>query len=97
MVNTTLAYTTGPGAAAGPRRDPADEDTASPEYRQNATYALRFELAPGVEVVAETHGGEDVPLWAVGPRAHYFGGTIDQPFIFHVLARALELDQDPAD
>lgn len=38
---------------------------------------------------SETHGGEDIPLYATGPRAHLVGGVIEQNVIFHLMAEAL--------
>jgi alkaline phosphatase len=38
---------------------------------------------------SETHAGEDVPLYATGPRAHLVGGVIEQNVIFHLMAEAL--------
>ena len=38
---------------------------------------------------SETHSGVDVALWATGPWAHLFGGTMDQEMIFHVMNHAV--------
>ena len=38
---------------------------------------------------SETHAGEDVALYATGPRAHLVGGVIEQNVIFHLIAEAL--------
>ena len=37
----------------------------------------------------ETHGGEDVALYAIGPQAQLFTGTLEQHWIFHALKYAL--------
>lgn len=55
-------------------------DTAHPEYRQEA----------GVPMAMETHGGEDVPIYARGPGAHLFRGTREQNYIYHAMIRALD-------
>ncbi|MDQ8181343.1 alkaline phosphatase [Pelagicoccus sp. SDUM812005] len=34
---------------------------------------------------SETHGGEDVGVWASGPYAHLLGGTIEQHVLFHLM------------
>ena len=39
----------------------------------------------------ETHGGEDVPIYASGPQAHLFRGTMEQNAIYHVMRKALGL------
>ena len=40
----------------------------------------------GIPVVDETHGGEDVAIYAVGPMAHMFHGVHEQNYIAHVMA-----------
>lgn len=81
---TTLGYANGPGYMGGSqRRDLSQIDTEAHHYLQEATIPLR----------AETHGGEDVPLYADGPMAHLFHGVLEQNVIFHVMAEALGLSQ----
>ena len=38
---------------------------------------------------SEAHGGEDVALFADGPRANLVGGVIEQNVVFHIIAEAL--------
>ncbi|RJP35908.1 MAG: alkaline phosphatase [Phycisphaerales bacterium] len=106
----TLAYANGPGYSGasasqpeGPkvfphfpvgfkpaekgRPDLSDVDTCDPNHLQEC----------GVPLQSETHGGEDVPLYAGGPAAHLFHGVIEQNVIYHVMAFALRLDAEPAD
>ena len=79
---TTLGYANGPGSVAGSgRRDLNSVDTEAHHYVQEAAVPLRW----------ETHGGEDVPLYADGPMAHLFHGVLEQNVIFHVMADALGL------
>lgn len=47
-----------------------------------------FRFPATVPLDSETHGGEDVGLWAVGPWAHLFQGVIEQNVIPHVMAYA---------
>jgi alkaline phosphatase len=77
---TTLGYANGPGASekVEPRADLTNVDTTAPDYRQQAL----------VPMLGETHGGEDVPIYASGPWAHLFQGVVDQQYIFHVMNRA---------
>ncbi|MFM9863498.1 MAG: alkaline phosphatase [Micropepsaceae bacterium] len=77
---TTLGYANGPGAGkdGAPREDLTGVDTKAPDYRQQA-------LVPSG---SETHGGEDVPIYASGPSAHLFQGVVDQHYIFHVMNHA---------
>jgi len=77
---TTLGYWNGPGAAPGER--PRPTGTAAPDYRQQAAVPLR----------SETHGGEDVALYAAGPWAHLAGGVLEQNVIYHIMAYAAGLD-----
>lgn len=93
---TTLGYANGPGSvfpalpegateaeAAGPRPDLSEVDTASPDFLQQATVPLG----------SETHAGDDVAVYAWGPKAHLIGGTIEQNVIYHVMANALGWDK----
>jgi alkaline phosphatase len=99
---TTLSYANGPGYTGatpeqreGPKRFPhlptgyrgitrgrpdlTQVDTASPEYLQEATVPARN----------ETHGGEDVPIYAGGPGAELFRGVQEQSYVFHAIVEAL--------
>jgi len=83
---TTLGYANGPGAvfagegpAARERPDLSDVDTTDPSFRAQAL----------VPMPAETHGGEDVPVYAWGPGSEVIAGTIEQNVIFHAMAHAL--------
>jgi alkaline phosphatase len=90
---TTLSYANGPGALAvrdaanedRPRRDLSEVDTAKPEYLQQALIPLSHEM----------HGGEDVPIYAVGPWAQLFQRTVEQNYIYHVM-RYAALEQPKA-
>jgi alkaline phosphatase len=42
----------------------------------------------------ETHGGEDVALFAVGPWAHLVNGVIEQNEIFHIIDYAMGLTKN---
>jgi alkaline phosphatase len=74
---TTLGYANGPGAdpEGKPRENLSNIDTTAPDFKQQALVPAR----------AETHGGEDVPIYASGPWAHLFQGVVDQQYIFHVM------------
>jgi len=47
-----------------------------------------FQFPATVPRDSETHGGEDVGIWAVGPWAHLFQGTVEQHVIPHIMAYA---------
>jgi alkaline phosphatase len=76
---TTLGYANGPGAAEGPRADLTGVDTTDPDFRQQSL----------VPMGSETHGGEDVAIYARGPRAYLIQGTLEQNAVYWVMARAL--------
>jgi len=63
------------------RPDLQNVDTASPNYMQEATVPLG----------QETHGGEDVAIYADGPQAHLVHGTLEQNVIAHIIMEALQL------
>jgi len=66
------------GIRAG-RPDLSDVDTQDPSYLQEATAPMR----------SETHGGEDVAIYAGGPGAALFRGVREQNYIYHAIAEAL--------
>lgn len=98
---TTLSYANGPGVYSdGKRKEFSDTmervvevedshrghrpnlsnvDTTKPGYMQEAIVPLS----------SETHGGEDVPIYASGPQAYLFRGALEQHVIYHVMAEAL--------
>ena len=39
---------------------------------------------------SETHAPEDVAIYAEGPWAHLFDGTVEQNYIYHVMRHAFE-------
>ncbi|MBL8908410.1 MAG: alkaline phosphatase [Rhizobiales bacterium] len=92
---TTLAYANGPGAVfkplaegqtspepAGIRPDPSATDTTDINYLQQAI----------VPLASETHAGDDVAVYAWGPQAHLMQGTVEQNYIYHVIAHAMGLN-----
>jgi alkaline phosphatase len=66
-------------AGAALRPDLASVDTTLPNYLQEAT----------VPMGSETHAGEDVAIYANGPHAYLFSGTMEQNSIYHVMTDAL--------
>jgi alkaline phosphatase len=75
---TTLGYANGPGYRAGTRPDLTSVDTTNLAFLQEATVPLG----------SETHAGEDVPVYATGPKAYLVRGTMEQNWIFHVMREA---------
>ncbi len=72
---TTLGYANGPGAVSGERPLP-----------QTGIAARQQSLVP---TGAETHGGEDVALFATGPGAERARGVIEQNVIYSIIRKAL--------
>lgn len=90
---TTLGYANGPGAvSAGARAgvqqrpDLRNVDTTAQSFRQQSLVPFPYPERGG-----ETHGGEDVPLYAWGPGDDNFAGTLEQNVIFHLMSRTLGL------
>lgn len=78
---TTLGYANGPGARGAERPVLTNEQVLNPDYKQEAS----------IPMTSETHGGEDVAIFAVGPNAHLIRGSMEQNWIFYVMADALRL------
>lgn len=98
---TTLSYANGPGAlessntqpagtkhfphfakqfdqAAVARPDLTNVDTTAPEYMQESA----------IPMSSETHGGEDVPVYARGPGSEQVHGVIEQNQIYFIMKGA---------
>ena len=77
---TTLQYANGPGRAKGgaPRADLSSVDTTSPDFLQQALVPLS----------GETHGGDDVGVWARGPGADAVRGSIEENTLYHFFVQA---------
>lgn len=84
---TTLGYMNGPGSTQPEARaDVTAEQAADPDYKQQALTPLK----------SETHGGDDVAVYAGGPWAHLFQGVLEQNVIYHIMAHASGLGQAEA-
>jgi len=73
---TTLSYANGPFLAPQLSRQLPPTD---PNYLASKTFGTG----------SESHGGEDVALFAEGPRADLVRGVMEQNLIFHIMAEAL--------
>jgi len=80
-----LAYTNGPGGVTQLPR-PVPETGVSAV--QQALIPLSDLGLDGVLTPEETHGGEDVALYANGPWSHLVGGVLEQNAIFHIITYA---------
>ncbi|NYZ62654.1 alkaline phosphatase [Luteimonas deserti] len=97
---TTLVYANGPGHAGASDRQPAGPkthlyqparmspahgrpdlggvDTAHPDFMQEALVPMK----------SETHGGDDVGIWARGPGSEAVRGTVEQNVVYHLIVQA---------
>ncbi|XP_061682021.1 intestinal-type alkaline phosphatase-like isoform X2 [Syngnathoides biaculeatus] len=84
MPFTSILYANGPGYVHinGTRGNITMVDYYDEEYMQQAAVPLD----------AETHGGEDVAIYAKGPMAHLFHGVKEQNYVAHVMAYAACLE-----
>jgi len=84
---TVIGYLNGPGSVlvengndySGSRPDVTQEQATDMDYLQQAL----------IPMSSETHSGEDVAVYAKGPWAHLFDGTLEQNVIFHVMHKAV--------
>lgn len=74
---TTLGYQNGP-LPRNPDTELSQEMVTDPDFRQQVA----------VPMSNETHSGTDIALFANGPRAHYFNGSLEQNTIFHLIMAA---------
>ena len=76
---TTLGYQNGPGArTTGDRPDLTGVDTTAVGFLQQAA----------VPISSETHAGEEVAIFARGPKGFMVRGMMEQNWIFHVMRDA---------
>ncbi|KAM9298947.1 alkaline phosphatase-like isoform 2-T2 [Gastrophryne carolinensis] len=77
---TSILYGNGPGfnLVNGNRQNVSTVDYKGKNYQAQSAVPLH----------EETHGGEDVPVFAKGPMAHLVHGVHEQNYIAHVMAYA---------
>jgi len=76
---TTLGYHNGPNV----------READSPALTDNMVQAKDFRQQTAVNLSSETHGGEDVALFATGPGAEKVRGVMEQNKIYNVMAGAM--------
>ncbi len=84
---TSLSYRDGPGAIT----DAHSAESRIEEGREVVTdvYDADYKQIALVPMDYETHGGEDVALYAIGPMSQLFSGTLEQHWVFHALKYAM--------
>ncbi len=82
---TTIGFANGPGGYDKPRERPmlTSEETTKPDFVQHSL----------VHLASETHGGEDLGIYAIGPWAHLFQGTVEENYTFHVMNHATKIGE----
>ncbi|MDQ2747033.1 MAG: alkaline phosphatase [Acidobacteriota bacterium] len=78
---TTLGYGNGRGYVGGTRPNLTQEQVTNPDYQQEAAVPLKD----------ETHGGEDVGIFATGADSQLVRGVMEENWIFYVMKDALQL------
>lgn len=79
---TTLGYYNGPAGEKDTLYPSVTEEQATrPDYQQRALLLMD----------SETHGGEDVAVYARGPWAHLARGSVEQHFLYHLMRHAMGL------
>jgi alkaline phosphatase len=98
---TTLGYTNGPGYTGASNAQPEGSKTyphfpasysgitaGRPNLIATDTTAAGYMQESTVPMQSETHAGEDVAIYANGPKAYLFRGVMEQNTIFHVMKEA---------
>ncbi|XP_072046184.1 alkaline phosphatase-like [Amphiura filiformis] len=83
---TTLLYNQGPGGVeeldsikeTGHRRNLTNEETMASGFHQSSLIPSSY----------ATHGGVDIPVYAIGPMAHMLDSTHEQNYVAHVIRHA---------
>ncbi len=87
---TTLGYANGPGSVfTTPPRNGELQPITRPDLSAADTQTRDFHQPSLTPLESETHGGEDVALYAWGPSQDLVAGTLEQNTVFHIMARAL--------
>ena len=85
---TTLMYANGPGSVMKGKADSIKERPFITNEQALDIDYLQQALVPSG---SETHGGQDVIIFAGGPSAYLFDGVVEQNYVFHVIDHALKL------
>ncbi|MDQ6433100.1 alkaline phosphatase [Mesorhizobium sp. LHD-90] len=82
---TTIGFANGPGGSEKPTERPmlTSEQTTKPDFVQHSLVPLG----------SETHGGEDLGIYAIGPWSHLFQGTVEENYTFHVMNYASKIGE----
>lgn len=85
----TLSYINGPSFFYHRRNDSSNvNETWRPVDLDQTRNDPYYTQMAGIYLEDETHGGEDVGVYAIGPYSHLIRGTFEQNYIAHVVAYA---------
>jgi len=97
---TTLSYANGPGFTGASNQRPAGPKTyphapssfdpakGRPDLTHVDTEHRDYMQEALVPMKSESHGGEDVGIWARGPGSRAVRGTMEQNTIYHMIVQA---------
>jgi alkaline phosphatase len=89
---TVVGYLNGPGYRKGVRVDPRlDPFPGRGGVIPDGPWHHAYFQESAVPLGSETHSGEDVAIYAIGPGAELVKGTVKNTHIFHVMKSALGL------
>lgn len=83
---TLLNYVNGPGF--GSLNDKPRQSEGRADLHNIDTTAWLYRQEAMIPMSSETHSGEDVAVYASGPWAHLFTGSMEQNVLFHYMAYA---------
>ena len=94
---TTLGYTNGLGFADLGSETNADArynlpiNTGRKDLTQVNTTTTGYHQEALIPLSSETHAGEDIGLYAIGPGAQNIQGVVEQNVVFHLINKTAEL------
>jgi alkaline phosphatase len=85
---TTIGFANGPGGLKEMVEQPmlTMEQATDPDFLQRSL----------IYMPSETHGGEDLGIYAIGPWSHLFRGTVEENYTFHVMDYASGISERAA-
>ncbi|XP_057342098.1 alkaline phosphatase 4-like [Microplitis mediator] len=84
----TLTYANGPGFTHHRNNNTNSSETWIPVESNANRNEPFYQHMSAMWLKDETHGGEDVGVYAIGPYSHLFRGTFEQNYIAHAVAYA---------
>lgn len=79
-------------AGVSGREDLSEKYGVTPQTQTSDAFRDHLQES-AIPMGGETHGGEDVGIWATGPQAHLLGGTVEQNVIFHLMDYAFRFKE----